>query len=115
MEAKEALSTLVTHLLGDDWYIIGPVASDQANDIIVEEIKGRYKGVTESPTNKWRRARVNRRCLFCQHYKSHKSIALGIDSERGACIAKDRIVNGDIHRPFCKVFQLKSFYGKEEK
>ena len=115
MEPQKAILELKTHLLGDDWYITDPAGNEQANDIIVEEIKGRYKGVTESPANRWRRSQVNRRCKFCQHYESHKSIALGIDSERGVCHAKDRLVNGDIHRPFCKVFQLKSFYGKEEK
>lgn len=34
---------------------------------------------------------------------------------KGACNAKDRIVNGNIHRPFCKVFQIKPFYEKEER
>ena len=106
-------------MLGDDWYIVDPVSTIQANEIIVEEIKSRYAGVTESPINKWRRSRVNRRCKFCKHYREVPCVfvdAFGEESNgvKGACDAKGRLVNGNVHRPFCKVFQLKSFYGKEE-
>ena len=114
MDPQKAIHELKTHLLGDDWYIVDPVSTVQANEIIVEEIKSRYAGVTESPINKWRRSRVNRRCKFCKSYNSYKCIGRGIVEEKGSCSAKDRVVNGNIHRPFCKVFQLKSFYETEE-
>ena len=111
MDAQKAVDELATHLLGDDWYIVDPVSTIQANESIVEEIKSRYAGVTESPINKWRRSRVNRRCKFCQNYISNSYF----EDVKGVCNAKDRAVNGNIHRPFCKVFQLKPFYETEEK
>lgn len=120
MDAQKAVDELATHLLGDDWYIVDPVSAIQANEIIVEEIKSRYAGVTESPTNKWRRSRANRRCKFCKHYKEVPCVRVGAFGKefscvKGVCNAKDRVVNGNVHRPFCKVFQLKPFYETEEK
>ena len=119
MDPQKAIEELKAHLLGDDWYIVDPVSTIQANEIIVEEIKSRYAGVTESPINKWRRSRVNRRCKFCKHYREVPCVFVDAFGEefngvKGACDAKGRLVNGNVHRPFCKVFQLKSFYGKEE-
>ena len=117
MDPQKAIDELTTHLLGEDFCIVDPVSGGQGYDVIVEEIKSRYAGASESPINKWRRSRVNRRCKFCKSYSydSHKCIGRGIVVEKGSCNAKDRIVNGNIHRPFCKVFQLKSFYETEEK
>ena len=69
MGPQKAIEELTIHLLGDDWYIIDSCSTDQTNEVIVEEIKSRYAGVTESPINKWRRSRVNRRCKFCKHYR----------------------------------------------
>lgn len=108
MEAQKAIDELTTYLLGDDYCIVDPVSESQANDIIVEEIKSRYKGKTESPTNRWRNSRCNRRCKFCKHYIKFSGI-------KGTCRAKDQTVYGRIHRPFCKVFQIKPFYEEEEK
>lgn len=120
MDPQKAIDELTTHLLGDDWYIVDPVSTVQANEIIVEEIKSRYAGVTESPINKWRRSRVNRRCKFCKHYGEGPCVCIDefggeLMVLKGVCNAKDQVVNGNIHRPFCKVFQLKSFYETEEK
>lgn len=115
MNAQKAIDELTTHLLGEDFYIVDSVSDDQANEVIVEEIKSRYAGASESPINKWRRSRVNRRCKFCKNYNSYKCIGRGIVEEKGSCSAKDRVVIGNIHRPFCKVFQLKSFYETGEK
>lgn len=108
MEAQKALHELATYLLGDDYCIVDPVSESQANDIIVDEIKSRYEGSTESPTNRWRNSRCNRRCKFCKHYIEFSNI-------KGTCRAKDHPVYGLSHRPFCKVFKLKSFYETEEK
>ena len=120
MDPQKAIDELATHLLGDDWYITDPVSADQANEAIIEEIKSRYAGATESPANKWRRSRVNRRCKFCKHYREVPCVYIDefgdeFNGVKGVCNAKDRDVNGSIHRPFCKVFQLKSFYETEEK
>lgn len=103
MNAQKAIDELTTHLLGEDFYIVDPVSGEQGYDIIVEEIKSRYKGKTESPTNRWRNSRCNRRCKFRKHYIEFSSI-------KGICRAKDHPVYGRIRRPFCKVFQIKPFY-----
>lgn len=96
------------------------VSGEQAYDAIIEEIKSRYKGFTESPTNRWRNSRCNRRCKFCKHYREIPCVCVGafgkeFNGVKRVCNAKDRVVNGNIHRPFCKVFQLKTFYETEEK
>ena len=109
MEAQRAVHELATYLLGLDYCIIDPVSESQANDIIVDEIKSRYKGKTESPTNRWRNSRCNRRCKFCKHYFREFS------NNKGTCRAKDRPVYGRSRRPFCKVFQIKPFYEEEKK
>ena len=120
MDPQKAIDELATHLLEDEWYIKDPVSADQANEAIIEESKSRYAGATESPANKWRRSRVNRRCKFCKHYREVPCVYIDefgdeFNGVKGVCNAKDRDVNGSIHRPFCKVFQLKSFYETEEK
>ena len=108
MDAQKALDELAAYMLGLDWYIVDPVSENQANDIIVDEIKNRYGGFTESPTDRWRNSRCNRRCKFCKHYREFSDI-------KGTCRAKDQTVYGRSRRPFCKVFQIKPFYEKEER
>ena len=108
MEAQKAVDELATYLLGDDYYIVDPVSESQANNIIIDEIKSRYGRFTESPTNRWRNSRCNRRCKFCKHYIEFSAV-------KGTCRAKDQPVYGRSRRPFCKVFQIKPFYEKEEK
>ena len=39
LSAQEAVNVLCDYFLGEDWYIVDPVRNDQANAIIVEEIK----------------------------------------------------------------------------
>jgi len=39
LSAQEAVNILCNYFLGEDWYIVDPVRNDQANAIIVEEIK----------------------------------------------------------------------------
>ncbi len=48
----------------------------------------------------WRMKRWNRRCKFCTH--------LGLrDSVLGYCIAKRKIVEVELLRPFCRLFELR--------
>ena len=120
MNAQKTIDELTTHLLGEDFYIVDSVSDEQANEVIVEEIKSRYAGASESPINKWRRSRVNRRCKFCKHYGEVPCVCIDafgreFNGVKGVCNAKDRVVNRNVHRPFCKVFQLKTFYETEEK
>ena len=103
LEAQEAVDKLCYHLLGDDWYIVDPVCCTQANAIIVDEITGRYKGVTESPVNKWRRSRLHRKCEFCKYFSPSGN------SCRNVCRAKNEYVFASAPRPFCSCFQLKPY------
>ena len=43
MDAQVAMHELTRHLLGDDFYIVNPVNSEQANTEIVYEIESIYK------------------------------------------------------------------------
>lgn len=43
LTAEEALDILARVLLGDDYYIVDPVGSEQANAIIVRDILSRYQ------------------------------------------------------------------------
>ena len=108
MNAQKAVDELATHLLGEDFHIVDSVSGEHGYDVIVDEIKSRYEGSTESPTNRWRNSRCNRRCKFCKHYIEFSAV-------KGTCRAKDQPVYGRSRRPFCKVFQIKPFYEKEEK
>lgn len=103
LEAQEAVDKLCDHLLGDDWYIVDPVCNTQGNAIIVDEITGRYKGVTESPVNKWRRSRLHRKCEFCKYFSPSNRPCADV------CRAKNKYVFASTPRPFCRVFQLKPY------
>ena len=101
MEAQDAVYKLEEHLLGRGWYASDWENNATANQRIVNEIIGRYKGVTESPVNKWRRK--HRRCEFCKH------CVLG---SRDICEPKNKFVNSRAPRPFCACFQLKPYKEK---
>lgn len=103
MEAQEAVNKLCEHLLGKDWCPGDWANNITANEKIVDEIIGRYKGITESPVNKWRKSRLHRRCEFCKH------CVLGT---RDVCDPKNKLVNSHAHRPLCSCFQLKPYKEK---
>ena len=48
MKSDDALNEICNHLLGKNWYIADSVGSDQARDIIVDEIKKNYPAKNES-------------------------------------------------------------------
>lgn len=53
---------------------------------------------------KWRKSRLHRKCLYCK-FSSHlpsTPCSAGI----WFCDAKMKMINPDIHRPFCKCFTL---------
>ena len=47
MEAQAALTFLMDHILGEDWYIVAPMRNFQANPIIVNAIIDKYNKETE--------------------------------------------------------------------
>ena len=42
MNAQEALNILTSYLLGDDWYVVTPMSTDQVNACVVEQILNKY-------------------------------------------------------------------------
>jgi hypothetical protein len=45
MNAQKALNELCDHLLGEDWYVVNPISTEQANTEIVYAIERKYKRV----------------------------------------------------------------------
>ena len=101
MEAQEAVNKIAGHLLGKDWYSYYTNHED-INDEIVEAICRRYPGKDETPVAKWRRK--HKRCGFCQ-YVEYRHNPFGTSYFK--CKAKDKLVNTDIPRPFCGLFELR--------
>lgn len=42
MTSKDAVNKLAEYLLGKDYYIVDPIHSEQANDVIVDDILKKY-------------------------------------------------------------------------
>lgn len=66
--AQEAVNILCDYFLGEDWYIPDSVRNDQANAIIVEEIKN----TVPSKYNKDKfllYRKKHSRCRYCKYYK----------------------------------------------
>lgn len=101
MDNTEAIYKLAVHFLGKDWYSYYTNTED-INDEIVYTICKRYRGVDESPVNKWRRK--HKRCYFCDNLKLIEN-PMGFDTF--ICDAKGKTVNIDIPRPFCRIFMLR--------
>ena len=107
MTAQEAVNKIAAYLLGKDWYSYY-TNHDDINEEIVETIYRRYPGKNEDPVDKWRRK--HKRCGFCQHVEY-------LDNPCGTgafqCQAKTKLVNIEIPRPFCGLFELKRRNNKE--
>lgn len=68
LSAQEAVNILCHYFLGEDWYIVDPARNDQANAIIVEEIKN----TVPSKHNKDKfllYRKKHPRCRYCKYYK----------------------------------------------
>ena len=109
MKSDDALNEICNHLLGKNWYIADPVGSDQARDIIVDEIKKNYPAKNETAVDKWRRR--HKRCAWCTHCKSGHIFnpnSLSVET-RYDCEAKEHWnIKIDRPRPFCTLFILKN-------
>ena len=42
MDAQQALDILTSYLLGDDWYVVDSMSTEQCNAIVVEQILDKY-------------------------------------------------------------------------
>ena len=69
LSAQEAVNILCDYFLGEDWYIVDPVRNDQANAIIVEEIKN----TVPSKYNKDKfllYRKKHPRCKYCKYFET---------------------------------------------
>ena len=80
------------------------IEGERSVEIITAEIKSTYPGVGESPVAKWRRKHKKCKwCIYCKHVEPPAMCCPSFCE----CIAKDKIINEDIPRPFCSLFALK--------
>ena len=100
MTAAEALSKLVDHLLGENWYSIYTNHEDVYTDI-VDTICSRYSGKKEDRVTQWRRR--HKRCTFCRHIE-YLDNPCGISAYK--CCAKEKLVHEWLPRPFCGLYEL---------
>lgn len=101
MTAGEALQAIVEHLLGKDWYSFYWNHEDIYKDI-VETICSRYRGKKEDRVTQWRRR--HKRCTFCRHIE-YLDNPCGMSAFN--CRAKDKLVNEQLPRPFCGLYEPK--------
>ena len=105
MKPNDALNELAKHLLGEDWYIVDPVGPEQAAEIILETIRGKYTAVNENPVDAYRRK--HKKCVWCKHVKMRTCFdRYGGFDKFYECSAKGVIVNEKANHPFCKLFEL---------
>ena len=97
-EYEKAFKELRDHFLGNDFYIVDPISGDPSVESIVDTIKSTYPGAGESPVDKWRRK--HKKCKWCIYHKH-------VVPPFCECVDKDKIINEDIPRPFCRLFALK--------
>ena len=101
---EKAFKDIKNHFLGKNFYIVDPVNGEQAVEIITDTIKSIYPGSGESKVDKWRRK--HKKCKWCIYHKYVVPIHVCCPSYC-ECVAKDKIINEDIPRPFCSLFALK--------
>ena len=104
MTDYEALNYISDYLLGKEFYIEDPVSHMQANTILVDTICRRYPPKHESKVDEWRRK--HKKCKWCIYHK-HVVPPSMCCPPFCECVAKDKIINEDIPRPFCRLFALK--------
>lgn len=109
MTSEEAVYKLAEHLLGESWYLIDPLGSEQANDAIVNAIKKYYPAAENTPVEKWRIR--HKRCTWCVYYLpiyNKFNPVKGVIETQYKCVAKDKVISNILMpRPFCTLFNLK--------
>lgn len=59
MNAQEALDILTSYLLGDDWYVVTSMNTDQVNACIVEQILDKYSKKWKKDWKHFEKAALN--------------------------------------------------------
>ncbi len=55
LNAQKALNFLKDYLLGEDWYVVNPVNTEQCNTQIVYEILEKYSSEFNREMKRWRK------------------------------------------------------------
>lgn len=55
LKAQKALGFLCDYLLGEDWYVVNPVSTEQCNTQIVYEILEKYSSEFNKEMKLWRK------------------------------------------------------------
>ena len=55
LDPQEAINFLEQYLLGDDWHIVNPLRTSQANVVVVHEILYKYSKKYKKECKKYRR------------------------------------------------------------
>ena len=61
MEAEKALSFLTDYLLGENWYVVGPISPKQVNTNIVHEILWKYSKQFRKEWKQYRKQKLRER------------------------------------------------------
>ncbi len=56
-KAQDGLNVLIKHFLGDDWYVVAPLCTEQVNTEAIYEILGKY------PSKKDKKERIKRKLI----------------------------------------------------
>lgn len=108
MTSEEAVYELAVHLLGENWCIVDPVGTKQANDDIVNAIKKYYPAAKNTPVEKWRLR--HKRCAWCVYNVCSNEFnpISKVYEPKNRCSAKEKVINDTLSpRPFCTLFNLK--------
>ena len=61
MEDKKALEFLTDYLLGENWYVVGPISPKQVNTNIVHEILWKYSKQYRKEWKQYRKQKLRER------------------------------------------------------
>ena len=61
MEDKKALEFLTDYLLGENWYVVGPISPKQVNTNIVHEILWKYSKQFRKEWKQYRKQKLRER------------------------------------------------------
>lgn len=105
MKAQDCVHELANYLLGEHWYIASPVNSEQANEIIIEEIKKHYKKMELTPIEQYRSK--HRNCKWCSYSKYHNIMTDLGDCDYYTCDLNEKDINFLRKAKFCKYYNIK--------
>ena len=95
---------ILSNFLSSVLVILFTISSFAVGALVISIFALTYPGAGESPVAKWRRKHKKCKwCIYCKHVVPPAMCCPSFCE----CIAKDKIINEDIPRPFCSLFALK--------